>query len=551
MNLAGRPSTAERRRVDVRQATGHSAAVAGWTVVSRVLGLLRVVTIAAVLGPTFFANLYQATNLLPNITYEFLAGSLFASLLVPALVGSVDAGNRAATSRLAGGFLGVALLGFLVVTVVVVAGGPAVVGLLSAAVPDAGASADQRRAGWLLLGLLMPQVLLYGVVGTAVAVQNASGRFAFPAAAPAIENVGIIATFLAYGAVFGTGTALADVGTAQLVLLGAGTTSAVGLHAFAQWWGVHRLGVSLRPRAGWRDPEVRRVVRLAVPSLGSAGLNAGRFLAVLVVAGSVPGGVLAFQLAMNFYNLPVALGGRPIAQAFLPQLARLHEDRDGGRFRDVAVQGASLALFVTVPAAVAYVVLAQPLAAAVSVGAMASAHGIGLLAAALAGLGAGVVGETGFVIATHASYARRDARAPLAATAVRTAVSVLGMVLALRFAGPALLLVLGLAVSAGDLLAAAVLGLVLGRALPPGRSVLRRALGRAGTAAAVMAVPAWAVAAGISTAWAGPLAEVVAVLAAAVVGAAVYVSAQRLLGSPELRALLAVLRPGPRTGAVT
>jgi hypothetical protein len=59
------------------------------------------------------------------------------------------------------------------------------------------------------------------------------------------------------------------------------------------------------------------------------------------------------------------------------------------------------------------------------------------------------------------------------------------------------------------------------------------------------------VTAGISTAWAGPLAEVVAVLAAAVVGAAVYVSAQRLLGSPELRALLAVLRPGPRTGAVT
>mgnify|MGYP007112906898 CR=1 FL=1 len=61
--------------------------VAVWTTVSRVTGMARVIVIGAVLGPTFFGNAYQLTNVLPNLVfYGFLAGSLLSSLLVPALV---------------------------------------------------------------------------------------------------------------------------------------------------------------------------------------------------------------------------------------------------------------------------------------------------------------------------------------------------------------------------------------------------------------------------------------------------------------------------------
>ncbi|MGZ4534994.1 MAG: hypothetical protein ACXVXE_05575, partial [Nocardioidaceae bacterium] len=66
----------------------------GWTAVSRATGVLRIVVVGAVLGPTFFGNTYQLTNSLPNlIYYGFLAGSLFSSLLVPALVRHIDNGE--------------------------------------------------------------------------------------------------------------------------------------------------------------------------------------------------------------------------------------------------------------------------------------------------------------------------------------------------------------------------------------------------------------------------------------------------------------------------
>ena len=64
---------------------------------------MRVVVVGAVLGPTFFGNSYQLTNVLPNLVfYGFLAGSLLSSLLVPALVRHIDAGDGAETGDVVG-----------------------------------------------------------------------------------------------------------------------------------------------------------------------------------------------------------------------------------------------------------------------------------------------------------------------------------------------------------------------------------------------------------------------------------------------------------------
>ena len=64
----------------------NSITVSAWTLVSRVTGFARVAVIAAVLGPTYFGNTFQAINQLPNlIIYGLLMGSLFSSLLVPSL----------------------------------------------------------------------------------------------------------------------------------------------------------------------------------------------------------------------------------------------------------------------------------------------------------------------------------------------------------------------------------------------------------------------------------------------------------------------------------
>ena len=85
----------------------NSLAGSVWTVVSRLTGLGKALTIGAVLGATYLGNTYQAINALPNLVYYQLAGSLFASLLVPPLIGHLGRDDRSGARVLVRGFLGV------------------------------------------------------------------------------------------------------------------------------------------------------------------------------------------------------------------------------------------------------------------------------------------------------------------------------------------------------------------------------------------------------------------------------------------------------------
>lgn len=517
----------------------NSVVVAMWTTVSRVTGLVRTIAVAGVLGPTYLGNLFQATNLLPNLAYTLLAGTLFSTLLVPSLLRQAGTGDRRQAERLACGFLGMVTVVFVVVAVAVTLLGPLLLRLLASGVEDAIAAEGQRRLGVPLLIMLMPQVVLYGVAGTGAAVMNAHRRFALAAAAPALENLGVTTTMGALVVFYGGQTSLETVEGPALAVLGLGTTASVGLHAFVLWWGARSVGIRMVPRADWRQPEMRALVRRMLPSLGSAAVGVVRGFLVLVVANQVAGGVVAFQLALGFFYLPTALGARPVAVALLPRLSRLWQTGKVQAFRDELVQSVALVIFLVVPAAVAMVVLSGSIASAVSVGAMAGSAGVTLVAASLAGLGLGVLGDSGFVVATNAAYARDDAISPLRSTMLGTAVALPGMASALFLVdGTAVLLLLGLSLSIGYLAATWYLGTRLQDQLPSGRDHLAGTLLKATGASIVMVVPAYAIAASLPNLIDGDqLGQVVGLVIAAGVGLAVYVGLHRVWRSEELRLL--------------
>jgi putative peptidoglycan lipid II flippase len=516
-------------------AAGDSITVAAWTIVSRVAGVAKYAAIGAVLGPTFFGNTYQFTNSLPNLVYYgFLAGSLFSSLLIPALVHHIDKGDRLSSERVAGGFLGVTVLALVAVAPVAVLLGPL---LLRFAALGGGAhavGAAQEGVGRWLIAMFMPQVFLYGVVGTATAVMNARRRFALAAAAPALESLGIIAVMVATALIFGTHGDLGNVPTGEMLLLGFGTTAAVALHASVQWWGARRAGVTLVPRAGWRDKEVRVVIRRAVPALAQAGLVALQTLTLLVIANREPGGVVAFQMSLNFYYLAIAIGATPVALSLTPRLARMHVNGEVGLFRDTLVRGFALGFFVTVPAAVGYLVLAGPLARTIAFGRMGSTAGVTMVSVSLTGLAVAVVAQTAFLIATYASYARKDTRSPLISMLLQSATCLALVSTALLVHGTTALLVLGLAFSASIVVAAVHLTAHLRKQLGKASERLAPSLVKIAVGAAVMAVPTWLTARGVSQLVGGTVGALVSSLAAAVVGAAVYLALQRLLKNPEL-----------------
>jgi putative peptidoglycan lipid II flippase len=528
---------------DERSGTARDSLVAGFgTVVSRLTGLLRVVMVGAVLGPTTFGDTFQLTNSLPNlIYYGFLAGSLFASLLVPALVRHVDRGDPSRTARVSGGFLGIswlAMLGLVPLAVVVV---PPVMGLLAPG--DPAAAAEQTDQARLLLLLMCPQVFLYAVAGASASVLNAHRRFALAAIAPAVENVAVIGVLAAVWFVYGPASgAQTSQPVAELVLLGLGSTGAVAAHAALQWVCARRLGVTVRPRAGWRDPEVMPVVRRAVRSVLQAGLLALQMLVVLLLAGRAAGGTVALQIVFNFYYLPIAVVATPVGLALIPRLSRLHQARQDEEFRSTFVEGLELALFFAVPAAVGYVLLAEPVAHAVGVGAMGSPAGVSLVAGSLAAIAVGLVGQTAFYISMQAAYARADTRTPLVAMGVQASVCVSLALMTLFLPGEEAVRFLGAAYAIGALVGGLHLTRAVGmesnlsvRTLVP---LMRRlSVGALAMALPVVGLTTWLVAAvDGSTGW------ILALVLGSVVGALTFLAVQLAMRSPELSALRGAVR---------
>lgn len=514
----------------------NSMAGSIWTVVSRLTGLGKAIAVGAVLGATYLGNTYQAINSLPNLVYyQLLAGSLFASLLVPPLVHYVDTGNPARAKRLVGGFLGILLLIAAVAAGILIAIGPLIMHLLTLGVSDHGTAAAQSRIGWLLLVMFVPQIALYVIAGVGAAVMNAHGRFALAAAAPTFESLGMIAVLITAGILFGTGTAIAHLPRSELLLLGLGTTSAVALHAACQWWGARSSGLVLRPGMGWRDPEVRRILRRIVPTLGFTALAASQIFAVMVVANRVPGGLVAFQLALNFFYLPTAVVTWPIARALLPQLARLHHAGDGRRFRNELLRAVTVASFVTIPTALAYVTLSNQLAHVLAFGQLGRNDGPQLMALSLAALAPGVVGEAWFTLGTYALYARHDPRSPVHSMAIRVAVSLSCMSIAWLVRGPAVLVLLGMALSLGSMVGAAHLSWRLRGRLPRTEQSLLRPLARTAIASLIMVVPVYLT----TLALHGLLpetkpAQLLSFSSAALIGVAVFLGVQGAWRAPEL-----------------
>lgn len=532
---------------EVGRLVSGARVVTVWTTASRITGFLRVAAIAAIIGPTFFGNLLQTALYVPLLLSEVLAATLIPSVLAPRIVHRLQAGDEVGASRIARGFLGAVLPLFAAVVLAAMLAAPLLLRVMTVAVDDPTLRAQQIALGWPLLALLLPQMILHAFIATSIAVQHAHHRFAVASAAQMVENLGLVGVLVLSAIAFGFGGEIETITTGHVIALGAGSTLVVALHAAVQWWGAARLGTRLYPTRGWRDREVRATLRTALPASGASTLNGIGWLSVLVASGHVPGGAVAFQVAQSLFNLPISLFSRPFAVSQLPLLARRNGERSAAAFRSILERSLRLALFVAVPAGLAFVAIPGVLAGAVAYGEMASPEAIDLVATAVLGLGFGLAGEAVLTVYASAAYARLDTASQLRAAVIRTVLIAVGLAVAHGVAPEASILVIALGCSAATIAAAAYLRGRVNRDLSVGAlGDWRRWIAGTVALAILSVLPAALIAGDVAPADAG-LERVATAAMLIVLTVLVYLALQRLLRSAELKALLQRV---PRRAAV-
>jgi peptidoglycan biosynthesis protein MviN/MurJ (putative lipid II flippase) len=456
----------------------NSAIVAGWTLVSRATGLLRVVVIGAVLGPTYFANSFQASYVLPSTVFMMIAGPVLAMVLVPGVVRAIGAGGLPRARELLGRVTGWLLAVSIAVLALLMIGSPVMAWTLTFGIPDPGLRAHGQWLTTLLVLLVAPQLPLYMLLYLGMAVQQARGRFALAAAAPVVENSILTLTVIVAGWHYGTGLDIAQVPIDLVMMLGLGSTTAVAAHAALQLFGAARVGLLPRPSMHWRhDPDAIALTRRLMRSVGVATWPAAAMYVLLALAGSVPGGVFVVQLSYAvFYSLSY-VSARAVSMAALPGLAHAAHHQDGTTFGSAWRQGLSYAVIASLPLLVLLAMLSEPTANILANGELRHAALIGPLGACLAVVAmAQLVGGV-HDIGRQALFARLDDHIPRRASEAAFGVILLSATASLLLpADGSRLTWLAGAILTGELVAAGIVLPRLRRAIQPEPFLDRRTL---------------------------------------------------------------------------
>jgi putative peptidoglycan lipid II flippase len=519
-------------------AAGHSAIMALGSLVSRVTGFLRTVVIAAALGSTLVGNAYTTAQWFPGMVYELLLGGIMTSVFVPVLVrarkSDPDRGD-AYTQRL----VTLVVLALAAVTALAVLCAPLLAWVSRTETPG-------LVTAWSYL--ILPTIFFYGLAGLLMAVLNTRGHFAAPMWAPILNNLVVIGAFGLYLVVYGAEPLDPEqMDTGRILLIGGGTLLGIVVQVTGLWPALRRVRFRMRWRFDFAALRLRELGRLGVWMFCYVGANQ---VGVLVVLGLIndaraEAGLLIFNQVFLLLMMAHGIVGVSIIMALMPRMSAASADRRYGDLVDDISRGARMAAAVLAPIAVAYVVLAQPIATTLFQWGVFNADAARATAPVLLMAGLALIPFSIGQLATFSFYAQQDTRTPalvnLGTVAVRIGTQ-LGIFAAFAASFVAAGMMLGNGIS--YLFSALVMGWLLRRKL--GTLQLRRFSVSFGK---VLVAAVGAALAGLLVVWLlpggtdpGKLAALAQLVVGGTVVAGTYLGLAVLLRIGEVREVLALVR---------
>lgn len=534
-----------------RRLMGATALMASGTMVSRILGLVRAIMIAFILGNgTMRAGVLSLALTVPSSLYMLLAGGTLNNVLVPQVVRAVthdSDGGKAFVDRIMTGFL-IALGGL---TIIFTVAAPLVMSVYTKPLWRTPEMADQWRSLILMSYLVMPQIFFYGIFFLIGQVLNAREKFGPMMWAPIANNVVSIASLSLYLSIWGaqatSGAAFTD---QQAWLLAIGSTVGIITQTVILIPYLKRAGFSYRPRFDLKGTGLGRTFHVARWMIGFVALTSLAQVVITnlasggaVASGDVGGAWNAYQNAYLIWILPHSLLTISLATAMLPAAST---QAQAGNLAGVAAEtnrALRLALTFLVPASVAFVVLAGPITR-VPFGNGVGATDYHFVSWALAAFGIGLVPFTIQYLYLRAFYALDNTKTPFFLQIwISGANAVLAVLLAAAWTNPESLAArLALAYSASYFLGVFLTHRALHRRLPElaGRDTMVH-IGKL----LLASLPAVILAGLITWAFAGSdsvMLRLAALVIAGMVGILIFFFAAKRFGIPEAASLLDILR---------
>ncbi|MFP3942264.1 MAG: murein biosynthesis integral membrane protein MurJ [Alphaproteobacteria bacterium] len=344
-----------------------TATVGGMTLISRVLGFVRDVLMAGLLGTGPVADAFAVAFRFPNLFRRFFAEGAFNAAFVPLFAKRMEAEGGEAARAFADEAMSGLVTVLLTLTALALVFMPALMVLMAPGflfepgeeVSLIGAAERLAQGTWPekfglavhFTRIAFPYLLFVSLVALLSGILNSTGRFALAAAAPVLLNIILISAMLfvaphtptpGHALVWG----VAFAGIAQFLVL---------------VWACARVGLLPRLRVPRLTPGVKRLVALGIPGILAGGITQINLVIGQIIASLEDGAIAILYYADRLYQLPLGLVGVAMGVVLLPDLSR--RLRGGNEEGALWAQNRAfeLSMLLTLPAAVALAVVGLPI----------------------------------------------------------------------------------------------------------------------------------------------------------------------------------------------
>lgn len=396
-----------------------SGAMAGATLLSRILGMVREMVYYSFMGTGWVNDAFQFAFTIPNLFRRLLGEGALTAAFIPVFKEKERLHGEKEMWRSANAVIS----GLIVAASVIIA-----LVMIGISIALAALEFSEKTALMLqLLRVMFPYMLLVCLAAAMMGMLNARGHFFIPALGATLLNIVMIASVFWLAPRFGVDLPKEKQLPVQIFALAYGVLIAGVAQAAFQVPTLWRDGFRYRWVSPWGDATVQRVVRQMIPgTIGIAAFQINVALVQLVALYAGTGIVSSFNGAVRLMELPQGMFGISLATYLLPTLSGLAAEKNYPEFRSTLRHGLGSLIFMNAIACVLLVALAEPIVRLLFERGEFSASSTYRVAYALTCLAPGLVMFSMVNILARAFYALGDTKTPMKISIVCLIINFLG-----------------------------------------------------------------------------------------------------------------------------
>jgi putative peptidoglycan lipid II flippase len=382
---------------------------------SRVLGLIREVVFAALLGASRNMDAFLTAFRAPNMLRDLFAEGALSTAFVTTFTKKIAAEGDQSAWGLANKIATLTIVFMSAITLLGILLAPWIVAILAP-----GFDPEKAALTVLLARIMYPFILLVSLAALAMGMLNAKHVFGVPAMASSFFNIGSIVGGVLFGWWIDP-----NFGTRALAGLAIGTLIGGFLQLAVQFPSLFKVGFVFRPNFHWRDEGVRKVLQLMGPAVIAASAVQVNVLINTVFASYLQDGAVSWlNIAFRLMQLPLGIFGVAVATVTLPLVSRSAALGNTTEFRSALAHAIRLVLLLTIPSAIGLIILAEPIISLIYEHGRFTAEATRQTAAALQFYAIGLAGYSADKVLAPAFYALDKRHLPMFVSLSSIAVNV-------------------------------------------------------------------------------------------------------------------------------